>query len=77
MKYTSSLWLLWQYSQPLRTQHRHDVHRVTAQACDAWNKDATLYNGLADKWIKNDKDRGYKIIPPVSHRLRRGDANRN
>ena len=34
----------------------------TAQACDAWNKDATLTNGLADKWIKNDKDRGYKII---------------
>ncbi len=34
----------------------------TAQACDAWNKDATLSNGLADKWIKNDEDRGYKII---------------
>jgi len=34
----------------------------TAQACDAWNKDATLANGLGDKWIKNDKDRGYKII---------------
>lgn len=34
----------------------------TAQACDAWNKDATLTNGLAEKWIKNDKGRGYKII---------------
>jgi putative sterol carrier protein len=34
----------------------------TAQACDAWNKDATLTDGLADKWIKNDKKRGYKII---------------
>lgn len=34
----------------------------TAQACDAWNKDATLADGLADKWIKNDKNRGYKII---------------
>ncbi len=34
----------------------------TAQACDAWNKDATLTDGLADKWIKNDKSRGYKII---------------
>jgi putative sterol carrier protein len=34
----------------------------TAQACDAWNKDATLTNGLGDKWIKNDKGRGYKII---------------
>ena len=34
----------------------------TAQACDAWNKDATLTDGLGDKWIKNDKGRGYKII---------------
>ncbi|MCA1979109.1 MAG: SCP2 sterol-binding domain-containing protein [Thiobacillus sp.] len=34
----------------------------TAQACDAWNKDATLTNGLAEKWIKNDAGRGYKIV---------------
>ncbi|MFN3752028.1 MAG: SCP2 sterol-binding domain-containing protein [Thiobacillus sp.] len=34
----------------------------TAQACDAWNRDATLTEGLADSWIKNDKGRGYKII---------------
>src|SRR3569832_675000 len=34
----------------------------TAQACDAWNKDATLTDGLGEKWIKNDKGRGYKII---------------
>lgn len=34
----------------------------TAQACDAWNKDETLTEGLADKWIKNDKGRGYKIV---------------
>lgn len=34
----------------------------TAQACDAWNKDEALSDGLADKWIKNDKDRGYKIV---------------
>jgi hypothetical protein len=34
----------------------------TAQACDAWNKDATLTNGLAADWIKNDKGRGHKII---------------
>ncbi len=34
----------------------------TAQACDAWNKDTTLTDGLGDKWIKNDKGRGYKII---------------
>ena len=34
----------------------------TAQACDAWNKDANLTGGLGDKWIKNDAGRGYKII---------------
>jgi putative sterol carrier protein len=34
----------------------------TAQACDAWNKDAMLTDGLADKWIKNNANRGYKII---------------
>jgi putative sterol carrier protein len=34
----------------------------TAQACDAWNKDPLLTDGLADKWIKNDAGRGYKII---------------
>lgn len=34
----------------------------TAQACDAWNKDATLTTGLAGDWIKNDKGRGYKIV---------------
>ncbi len=34
----------------------------TAQACDAWNKDPLLTNGLAEKWIKNNNDRGYKII---------------
>jgi len=34
----------------------------TAQACDAWNKDATLTNGLAGDWIKNDKGHGHKII---------------
>ena len=33
-----------------------------AQACDLWNKDATLTTGLADKWIKNDNERGHKII---------------
>jgi putative sterol carrier protein len=34
----------------------------TAQACDAWNKDATLTDGLVEKWIKNDKGRGYKAM---------------
>lgn len=34
----------------------------TAQACNAWNKDAQLTGGLVDKWIHNDKGRGYKIV---------------
>lgn len=34
----------------------------TAEACDAWNKDPVLTDGLAEKWIKNDAGRGYKII---------------
>ncbi|HEX7970707.1 MAG TPA: SCP2 sterol-binding domain-containing protein [Thiobacillus sp.] len=34
----------------------------TAQACDAWNKNPILTSGLADKWIKNDAGRGYKMI---------------
>jgi len=34
----------------------------TAQACDVWNKDTVLTNGLAGKWIENNNKRGYKII---------------
>ena len=34
----------------------------TAEACTAWNKDATLTDGLGHKWIKNDAGRGYRII---------------
>ena len=33
-----------------------------AQACAAWNKNAILTSELADKWVKNDKGRGYKIV---------------
>lgn len=33
-----------------------------AQACDAWNQNATLTTGLSDDWIKNDNKRGYKIV---------------
>lgn len=33
-----------------------------AQACDVWNKNATLTNGLADKWVKNDAGHGHKVI---------------
>jgi putative sterol carrier protein len=32
------------------------------QACQAWNANPILTDELADKWIKNDKGRGYKII---------------
>lgn len=32
------------------------------QACDAWNKNATLTGELGDGWIKNDKGRGFKTI---------------
>ena len=34
----------------------------TAQACDAFNKDPVLTNELGTKWVKNNKNRGYKII---------------
>lgn len=33
-----------------------------AQACSAWNQNPALTDELAEKWIKNDKGRGYKII---------------
>jgi putative sterol carrier protein len=33
-----------------------------AGACDAWNKNATLTSGLADKWVKNDAGHGHKVI---------------
>ncbi|HNA28964.1 MAG TPA: SCP2 sterol-binding domain-containing protein [Thiobacillaceae bacterium] len=32
------------------------------QACQAWNNNPALTDELAEKWIKNDKGRGYKII---------------
>jgi len=39
-----------------------DVREWTAQACDYWNKEPILMDGLGDKWIKNNSNRGYKII---------------
>jgi putative sterol carrier protein len=33
-----------------------------AQACEAWNNNPILTKELADKWIKNDKNRGYKLV---------------
>jgi len=32
------------------------------QACQAWNNNPALTDELAEKWIKNDKGRGYKVI---------------
>lgn len=32
------------------------------RACEAWNKNPILTDELAEKWIKNDGGRGYKII---------------
>ena len=32
------------------------------QACQAWNNNPILANELAEKWIKNDASRGYKVI---------------
>ncbi|HRH79966.1 MAG TPA: SCP2 sterol-binding domain-containing protein [Thiobacillaceae bacterium] len=32
------------------------------QACQGWNASAPLANELGAKWVKNDKNRGYKII---------------
>jgi putative sterol carrier protein len=34
----------------------------TAQACEAWNSNSILTDELAEKWVKNDKNRGYKIV---------------
>ncbi len=33
-----------------------------AQACQSWNGNSILTDELAEKWIKNDKGRGYKIM---------------
>lgn len=32
------------------------------QACQAWNNNPALTDELAEKWIKNDKGRGYKVL---------------
>ncbi len=33
-----------------------------ARACEAWNKNPILTDELAERWIKNDGGRGYKVI---------------
>ncbi len=32
------------------------------QACQSWNNNPILTDELAEKWIKNDKGRGYKVM---------------
>ena len=44
------------------------------KACKAWNNNATLTTELGKKWIKNDGDRGYKIIQ--IYRDKCGDSNK-
>lgn len=34
----------------------------TAKACEQWNKTASLTDELADKWVKNDGGKGFKVI---------------
>ena len=43
----------------------------TAQACDAWNKDATLTDGLAGQMDQERQGPRLQDHSPVSHRLRR------
>ncbi len=44
-------------ASPLMSQH------WAVQACEAWNAEPILTDGLIDsEWIKNDAARGYKII---------------
>ncbi len=33
-----------------------------AEACEAWNKDKGLVEGLGGDWMKNNAGRGYKVI---------------
>ncbi len=32
------------------------------KACEAWNGNETLTTELGEKWIKNNADRGYKVV---------------
>lgn len=34
----------------------------TAQACEQWNKTASLTDDLADQWVKNDGGKGFKVV---------------
>lgn len=34
----------------------------TAKACEQWNRTPILTDDLADKWVKNDGGKGFKVI---------------
>ncbi|MBP6778574.1 MAG: SCP2 sterol-binding domain-containing protein [Piscinibacter sp.] len=46
----------------------------TAKACEQWNKTPILTDDLADKWIKNDGGKGFKVIQ--LYRTDCGEASR-
>lgn len=46
----------------------------TAKACEQWNKTPSLTDDLADKWIKNDGGKGFKVIH--LYRTECGEASR-
>ncbi|MGE5117162.1 MAG: SCP2 sterol-binding domain-containing protein [Betaproteobacteria bacterium] len=45
------------------------------RACEQWNKTPTLTDGLADKWVKNDGGKGFKVIH--LYRTECGEATRS
>lgn len=47
----------------------------TAKACEQWNKTPGLTDELADKWIKNDGGKGFKVIH--LYRSECGEASRS
>ena len=46
-----------------------------ARACEQWNKTPALTDDLADKWIKNDGGKGFKVIH--LYRTECGEATRS
>lgn len=46
----------------------------TAKACEQWNKTPGLTDELADKWVKNDAGKGFKVIH--LYRSECGEASR-
>jgi len=48
--------------------------RWAGAACEQWNRTPELLDGLADKWVRNDGGKGYKVIH--LYRSECGDASR-